>query len=214
MTLALPRLNRVPADQRGITIVLITHERQVAEYGSRIVTFKDGHIVSDVPNVTQRSSSPVEKLVMAAGAGFHEELIFRVVIMGGLAWLLTGLTGPGRAWIVALVLSSLALLAVGVAFWYIAKHRLPFWTTCDVFAPGIALGHVTGRLGCLAAGCCYGRPADVPWAIDVFGADGTQTIVTIHRPGPAPARSPVTANTSATGRRPRSGIASAMSGPG
>jgi phosphatidylglycerol:prolipoprotein diacylglycerol transferase len=57
------------------------------------------------------------------------------------------------------------LLAVGVAFWYIAKHNLPFWTTCDVFAPGIALGHVTGRLGCLAAGCCYGRPTDVPWAI-------------------------------------------------
>jgi phosphatidylglycerol:prolipoprotein diacylglycerol transferase len=57
------------------------------------------------------------------------------------------------------------ILAVLVAFWYIHKHRLPFWTTCDVFAPGIALGHVTGRLGCLAAGCCYGRPADVPWAI-------------------------------------------------
>ena len=57
------------------------------------------------------------------------------------------------------------LLAVGVAFWYIARHRLPFWTTCDVFAPGIALGHVTGRLGCLAAGCCYGRQTDAPWAI-------------------------------------------------
>ena len=41
---------------------------------------------------------------------------------------------------------------------------MPFWTTCDVFAPGIALGHVTGRLGCLAAGCCYGKPTDVPWA--------------------------------------------------
>jgi phosphatidylglycerol:prolipoprotein diacylglycerol transferase len=57
------------------------------------------------------------------------------------------------------------LLAVGVAFWFIARHRLPFWTTCDVFAPGIALGHVTGRLGCLAAGCCYGKPTDVPWAV-------------------------------------------------
>jgi membrane protease YdiL (CAAX protease family) len=45
--------------------------------------------------------------VISAGAGFHEELIFRVIVMGGLAWLLTGLTGPGRAWIVALVLSSL-----------------------------------------------------------------------------------------------------------
>ena len=57
------------------------------------------------------------------------------------------------------------LLAVAVAFWYISRHRMPFWTTCDVFAPGIALGHVTGRLGCLAAGCCYGKPTDVPWAI-------------------------------------------------
>jgi phosphatidylglycerol:prolipoprotein diacylglycerol transferase len=57
------------------------------------------------------------------------------------------------------------ILAVAVAFWYIHKHQLPFWTTCDVFAPGIALGHVTGRLGCFAAGCCYGKPASVPWAI-------------------------------------------------
>ena len=45
------------------------------------------------------------------------------------------------------------------------RHGLPFWTTCDVFAPGIALGHVTGRLGCFAAGCCYGRPTNVPWAV-------------------------------------------------
>ena len=57
------------------------------------------------------------------------------------------------------------LLAVAVAFWYIYRHRMPFWTTCDVFAPGIALGHVTGRLGCFAAGCCYGRPTHVPWAV-------------------------------------------------
>ncbi len=57
------------------------------------------------------------------------------------------------------------IAAVGVAFWYIARHRLPFWTTCDVFAPGIALGHVTGRLGCFAAGCCYGKPTTVAWGV-------------------------------------------------
>jgi phosphatidylglycerol:prolipoprotein diacylglycerol transferase len=57
------------------------------------------------------------------------------------------------------------ILAVAVAFWYIRRHRLPFWQTCDVFAPGIALGHAVGRLGCLAAGCCYGRPTDAAWAV-------------------------------------------------
>jgi phosphatidylglycerol:prolipoprotein diacylglycerol transferase len=57
------------------------------------------------------------------------------------------------------------ILAVLVAFWFIRRHKLPFWTTCDVFAPGIALGHVIGRVGCLMAGCCFGRQTDLPWAI-------------------------------------------------
>src|SRR5919206_3181687 len=31
------------------------------------------------------------------------------------------------------------ILAVTVALWYIRKIGLPLWTTCDVFAPGIAV---------------------------------------------------------------------------
>jgi len=57
------------------------------------------------------------------------------------------------------------ILAVVVALFYIRKIGLPLWTTCDVFAPGIAVGHVVGRFGCLFAGCCYGKPTTVPWAI-------------------------------------------------
>ena len=57
------------------------------------------------------------------------------------------------------------ILSVGVAFWFIRRHRLPIWSTCDAFAPGIALGQAVGRLGCLMAGCCYGRPTDLPWGI-------------------------------------------------
>jgi putative ABC transport system ATP-binding protein len=40
--------------ERGITIVLITHEMEVAQYGSRIISFKDGNIVSDVANESRR----------------------------------------------------------------------------------------------------------------------------------------------------------------
>jgi len=57
------------------------------------------------------------------------------------------------------------IVAVAVALFYIRKVGLPLWTTCDVFAPGIALGHVIGRFGCFFAGCCYGKPTNVPWAI-------------------------------------------------
>ena len=57
------------------------------------------------------------------------------------------------------------ILAVVVAFWYMRRARLPLWATTDAFAPGIALGHVIGRFGCVMAGCCYGRPTDVGWAI-------------------------------------------------
>src|ERR687883_1844999 len=32
---------------RGITVVLITHEHDIAEYGTRIVSFRDGQVVAD-----------------------------------------------------------------------------------------------------------------------------------------------------------------------
>jgi len=77
------------------------------------------------------------------------------------------------------------ILAVIVALWYIRRIGLPLWTTCDVFAPGIALGHVVGRIGCLFAGCCYGKPSNAPWAItftDPFAAAnvGTPLNVPLH----------------------------------
>jgi putative ABC transport system ATP-binding protein len=33
--------------ERGITIVLVTHEADIAEYGTRIVTFRDGVVLND-----------------------------------------------------------------------------------------------------------------------------------------------------------------------
>jgi putative ABC transport system ATP-binding protein len=43
--------------ERGITIVLITHESQVAEYGSRIIRFTDGSVVSDQMNTAHRAAA-------------------------------------------------------------------------------------------------------------------------------------------------------------
>jgi len=57
------------------------------------------------------------------------------------------------------------IAAFATAFWLVRRYRLPLWPTADLFAPGIALGHAIGRVGCLLAGCCFGRRTAVPWAI-------------------------------------------------
>ena len=46
------RLNR----QNGITVILITHEHDIAEYAHRIIRFRDGMVVSDQTNPTERNA--------------------------------------------------------------------------------------------------------------------------------------------------------------
>ena len=36
-------------EERGLTIVLVTHEPDIAEYGTRIVAFRDGRVRADQP---------------------------------------------------------------------------------------------------------------------------------------------------------------------
>lgn len=57
------------------------------------------------------------------------------------------------------------IAAIAVSVWYIRGNRMPVLRTCDAFAPGLALGHSLGRLGCLGAGCCFGKPTDLPWGV-------------------------------------------------
>ena len=58
------RLNR----ERGITVVLITHEHDIAEYGSRIVSFRDGLVVADKPVQRRRLASDELAALPAAEA--------------------------------------------------------------------------------------------------------------------------------------------------
>jgi len=52
-----------------------------------------------------------------------------------------------------------------VAVLYMRRQHLPAFPTMDAFAPGVVLGQAIGRLGCFAAGCCWGTECDLPWGV-------------------------------------------------
>jgi putative ABC transport system ATP-binding protein len=46
------RLNR----EDGITIIVVTHEPDIAQYANRVIRFKDGHLISDEPVTDRRDA--------------------------------------------------------------------------------------------------------------------------------------------------------------
>lgn len=66
------------------------------------------------------------------------------------------------------------IAALAIAWWYMRRTKLPALLTADIFAPGIALGHGIGRLGCFSAGCCWGIECRRPWAV-TFSDPNSQT---------------------------------------
>lgn len=62
---------------------------------------------------------------------------------------------------------AVALAALGV--WALFRYRkVPLGPFADAVAPGIILGQAIGRLGNWFNQEIYGRPTDVPWALDIF----------------------------------------------
>ncbi len=57
------------------------------------------------------------------------------------------------------------ILALAEAIWFIRRRRLPWRPTLDALALGLPVGQFLGRIGCFMAGCCYGSPSTLPWAV-------------------------------------------------
>jgi putative ABC transport system ATP-binding protein len=55
------RLNR----ERGMTLILVTHEPDIADYADRVVVFKDGRIKSDYQIESPRNAAEELKLLPA-----------------------------------------------------------------------------------------------------------------------------------------------------
>lgn len=64
-----------------------------------------------------------------------------------------------RIWEGGLVWYGGLIGATLIAVWFVRKHKVAFLPYADVIVPSVAIGHALGRLGCFAAGCCFGNVA-------------------------------------------------------
>ncbi len=64
-----------------------------------------------------------------------------------------------------LVFYGSILFGVPAGSWLIHRLGMPFFATWDIFASAFPIAHGLARLGCFAAGCCYGAPSDGPLAV-------------------------------------------------
>ena len=90
--------------------------------------------------------------VLAAPAPFRADPASVVALWNG-----------GHVWYGALAGGLLALA------WH-ACRTAELGALADLYLPAASIAHGCGRLGCFAAGCCWGRPTSVAWAVS-FPAD-------------------------------------------
>ena len=70
-----------------------------------------------------------------------------------------------KLWNGGLVFYGGFIAAMAACALYLRRHRMPFLPVADASSIGIVLGLAFGRLGCTAAGCCFGKGTSLPWAI-------------------------------------------------
>ena len=68
-------------------------------------------------------------------------------------------------WEGGLVFHGGLIAALATAFFFMRRHQMPWRPTLDSLAVGMPLGVALGRIGCFMAGCCFGKPTDLPWAV-------------------------------------------------
>ncbi len=68
-------------------------------------------------------------------------------------------------WEGGLVFHGGLIAALVTAFFLMRRYKMPWRPTLDALAVGTPLGVTFGRIGCFMAGCCFGRPSSLPWAV-------------------------------------------------
>lgn len=116
---------------------------------SSLLGAKVGHVLFEAPGHTLQGGR------VATGIG---------ELLAADPWHWARLGESGYVWYGGLI----GALATAVVY-FLRRPALDAWLYADAFAPAIALGAFFGRLGCLLAGCCHGRPTDLPWGLTFPG---------------------------------------------
>ena len=87
-----------------------------------------------------------------------------------------------RVWEGGLVFFGGPLAVLPFTIWFTRKNKLPLWKTMDCLVPGLTIAHAFGRLGCLAAGCCYGKPTGTDFGIKLTSdlVDASMRGINLH----------------------------------
>ena len=68
--------------------------------------------------------------------------------------------GAGLVWYGGMIGGVLAAMIV------VRLYHLPWGKVLDACSPAMAIGYAFGRMGCFLNGDDYGRPSDLPWAME------------------------------------------------
>ncbi|MGI6680582.1 MAG: prolipoprotein diacylglyceryl transferase [Bdellovibrionota bacterium] len=62
-----------------------------------------------------------------------------------------------------------ALLTIIPFLIYVGKkYKFSVLKYLDIFMVVLPLGHSIGRIGCFLAGCCHGKPTNMPWGVKLY----------------------------------------------
>jgi phosphatidylglycerol:prolipoprotein diacylglycerol transferase len=141
-------------------------ERPIYSYGALIVVGIAAGIVVGVVRAPRFGVPRFDELAVGllgvVGGLVGAALLFDVVQWRAIAADPSLLLHPGLVFYGGLAGGATAAWA------YCRAWRVPILDAADAGAPGLALGHAIGRIGCLMGGCCYGRVVDAKFPLAVY----------------------------------------------
>lgn len=71
-----------------------------------------------------------------------------------------------RFWNGGLVYYGAVIGSMLTMVWFLRREKVPVLPVADALIPSLAIGQFFGRLGCFAAGCCWGAPTESTWGVE------------------------------------------------